>query len=68
MYPPVDMHLTDFEDKNDLPSPPSLFVKKILSIIFSQKTKFLATPTRAKDGRMANSNKRMELLTCMTYV
>jgi hypothetical protein len=46
----IDMNLTDF-DMNELPSPLSLFVKKKLPDIFSQKTKFLAIPTRAKDGQ-----------------
>jgi hypothetical protein len=40
---PVDMDLTDFEIK-DLPSPPSLFVKKILPEIFSHKKEFNAIP------------------------
>jgi hypothetical protein len=55
---PVDMNLTDFEIK-DLPSPPSLFVKKILPEIFSHKRKFHAIPPKDKDGayeRKARSN------------
>jgi hypothetical protein len=42
---PVDMDLTDFEIK-DLPSPPSLFVKKILPEIFSHKREFNAIPPK----------------------
>jgi hypothetical protein len=46
---PVDFDLTDFEN-DDVPSPPSLFVKKFLPEIFAQKKKFLAIPTKDKHG------------------
>jgi len=49
--PAADANLSDFADITDLPSPPSLFVKKMIPAIFSQKGNFFAIPTRGKDGQ-----------------